>query len=263
MFIDIHTHLDQHDPAELPDIVARARGAGVGAIIVAGVTVDSSRRCIDLARAHPELFAGVGAHPQDLNGELDAAVLDELDRLAGADGVVVMSEIGLDFQARSPDRAAQEDAFRAQIEIARSHSLPVVWHMRESTAESLRVLREGRVWEMGGASHYFQGDAAEAHAVIDLGCKISLAKPLLRMRGLQELAAALPLSSIVLETDSYPQPFKNAREKWTEPKDLSLVAAKLAELRGVSVEEIEAVTTHNALEMLGERAARVQIALES
>ncbi len=257
MFIDVHTHLNQYDQAEIPEIIERAREAGVGAIIAAGVTVEGTRDCIALAARHDGVFAGVGVHPSDLSGELDSAAQDDLRAFAACDEVVVMSEIGLDYQDRSPDRAMQERAFRAQIAIAREEQLPVVFHMRYSTEDTLRVLREEGVSEVGGAAHYFQGSWEDAQGVIDLGCYISLAKPLLRLPELQGVAARTPLSSIVLETDCYPQPFKGRRDRWTEPKDVLLVASKLAELKRIGVDEVMEVTTANALEMLGPRAARV------
>ena len=263
MLVDIHTHIDQHAPAEVPEIVARAQAAGVGAIVVAGTTVSSSRRCVEMAAGDPALFAGVGVHPQDLGGELSGAELEELEQLAAGERVVVMSEVGLDFEKGSPDRAMQERAFRAQIDIARQQRLAVVWHMRESTAETLRVLREERVWELGGAAHYFQGSESEAREVIDLGCRVSLAKPLLRIPELQEVAKRIPLSSIVLETDSYPQPFKKHRHRWTEPRDVAVVAAKLAELRGIDLAEVREATTANALEMMGEKADALRRGLEA
>ena len=261
LFIDLHTHIDQYEPGELPGILTRAREADVGAIIAAGVTVESTRRCIQLANEFDHVFAGVGIHPSDLAGELDSATLDELRRLAADDRVVVMSEVGLDHQDRSPDRAMQERAFRAQIGIAREAELPVVFHMRFATADMLRVLREEHVSDLGGAAHYFQGDRDEAAAIIDLGCYISLAKPLLRLPELQEVARHLPLDSIVLETDCYPQPFKGKRENWTEPKDVPVVAAKLAELKAIDVAEVMEATTANALAMLGRRADRVAAVL--
>ncbi len=97
--------------------------------------------------------------------------------------------------------------------------------------------------------------------LMDLGCYISLAKPLLRLPELQEVATYVPLEWIVLETDCYPQPFKGKREKWTEPKDVPMVAAKLAELKGIDVAEVMETTTSNALKMLRHRADRVSAVL--
>lgn len=257
LFIDIHTHIDQYEPDELPGIIQRAREADVGAIIAAGVTVESSRRCLQLANEFDQVFAGVGVHPSDLAGELDSAALDELRAMAMKDRVIVMSEVGLDHQDHSPDRALQERAFRSQIRIAHDAGLPVVFHMRFATADMLRVLREERVSDLGGAAHYFQGNYDEAAAVIDLRCYISLAKPLLRLPELQDVARRLPLDTIVLETDCYPQPFKGKREKWTEPRDVPIVAAKLAEIKGIEVAEVMEATTSNTLAMLGQGAVQV------
>lgn len=257
LFIDIHTHLDQYDPGELPGILSRATDAGVGVIVAAGVTLAGTRRCIDLAVARERVFAGAGVHPQDLERDLDGGAIEELTRLAARGEVVVMSEIGLDYQARSPDRDMQRRAFRAQIGVARELGLPVVFHMREATGDTLRILGEEGAAQVGGAAHYFQGTWDDAAAIMDLGFYISLAKPLLRLPELQAVASRLPLSSVVLETDCYPQPFKAKRSKWTEPKDVSLVAGKLAEIKGITVDEVREATTANALKMLGSRGSAI------
>ncbi len=261
MLIDIHTHLDQHDRAELPEILDRAVATGVNALIIAGTTVESSQDCIDLANANPRVFAGVGVHPTDIDRQLTEGDLEELDRMAASDQVLVMSEVGLDYLPTSPDHELQKSNLRAQLDIARRHRLPVVFHVRESAADAVQLLADERAGELGGAAHYFQGDRNYARQVLDLGFHVSLAKPLLRLPELQDVAKWLPMDRIVLETDSYPQPFKKKRQKWTEPRDLPLVAAMVAKLKGLDVEEIESITTANALAMLGERAAVVNQAL--
>ncbi|MBI4305057.1 MAG: TatD family hydrolase, partial [Chloroflexi bacterium] len=235
--------------------------ANVGAIIAAGTTVKSSQRCLALARENARVFAGVGVHPQDLEGVLSQRDIKALDTAAGDQRVVAVSEVGLDFLPGSPDRSIQEDALRAQIGLARGRGLPVIFHMRAATAETLRVLEETGAGRLGGAAHYFQGSWEEAKQVMDLGFKVSLAKPLLRLPELQEVARKIPMSEVVLETDAYPQYFKSKRERWTEPKDVALVAAKLAEIKGLSVEEVARATTANALEMLGARGAAVRAVL--
>jgi TatD DNase family protein len=267
--MDIHTHVDQYDPAELPGVVERAQAAGVGAVIAAGVTVESSERCVKIAHESASVFAGVGVHPEDMARPLAGDDLDRLRTLAADRRVVVVSEIGLDHTPPESFRPApesawrpstgpewwpvQEDAFRAQIGIAREQVLAVVFHNRQATADTLRVLREEQAGELGGAAHYFQGDWEYAKALLDMGLHISLAKPLLRQRELQDVARRVPLDSVVLETDAFPQPYKGERSKWTEPRDIPLIAAKLAELRGVSVEEVRERTTENALRTLGRR----------
>lgn len=255
--IDCHCHLDGFSDGEVGQIARRAATAGVGAMITAGTTIETSRRAVRLAEGNPALFAAVGLHPADLSGP----VLDEeesaLAELTESGRVVAMSEIGLDFLETSPDRAVQFQAFRRQIGIARELELPIIFHTREAGRETLRVLREERGFEVGGAMHYFLGDETSAREAIDLGFHVSLPRPLLRMPDLQAVAAGLPMAWIVLETDSFPQPFKKDRSRWTEPRHAADVAAELARLRDMEVSEVAAATTSNALAMLGRRGSAV------
>ena len=251
MLVDCHTHLDSFSDQEVSEILDRARDAGVGCVVSAGTTVDSSARAIELSARFAGLFCGVGIHPMDLDGPVDDATCATLLAMArSSEKVLVVSEIGLDFMEGTPDRAVQYQAFRAQIGLARELSLPVVFHSREAHDETLRVLREERAYEVGGAMHYFQADLETARRAIDLGFYISLARPLLRLEHLQRVAAKLPLASIVLETDAAPQPFKAKRESWTEPRHVRSVAEKLAELQHVAVEEVEEATSRNFARML-------------
>lgn len=277
--IDVHAHIQQHAPEELEGILSRAEEAGVGAIITAGVTLDDSVRCVELAGQHPMLFAGVGVHPTDLSGLLTVDDLARLDEMASRDGVVVMSEVGIDHQphvlARPTESGrpwvdVQDEAFRQQIEIAKRQLLPVVFHVREPGDDldaasawpvALRIIAETSAGANGGAAHYFQGDIATAGAVLDAGFMVSFARPLLRLKKLQEVAAWLPMERIVLETDSYPQPFKKNRMKWTEPRHLLSVAECLSEVRGISIEEVAERTSENALNMLGAHGDQVRMLL--
>ena len=255
LLIDIHTHLDQHDRAELPNILDRAVGAGVKAVVIAGTTVDSSRECIGLANANSRVFAGVGVHPTDIDRELTKGDLKELDQMAASDKVVVMSEVGLDYLPTSPDHEMQKSNLRAQVDIARRHRLPVVFHVREVVRGRRSNCWPTKVQENSAAGRITSRvTGTYARQVLDLGFHISLAKPLLRLPELQDVARWLPMDRIVLETDSYPQPFKKKRQKWTEPRDLPMVAAMVAKLKGLDVEEVENITTANALAMFGKRA---------
>ena len=253
--IDSHSHIDQYDASEIPAILERARDAGVGMIIVAGTTIESSRNAVILSHDNPIVYGGVGIHPADLTGPVDGETADALRELATDPRVVVWSETGLDYLASSPSKELQEQAFRAQIRLAIDAKLPLVVHSREAHPDLLRLLREEHASDVGGIFHYFQGDLATAEAAMDMGFDISMAKPLLRLPELQEMATKLPLGRIVLETDSFPQPFKKHRERWTEPWHLPQVAEKLAELQGMSVDEVTAATTANVLRILGGRVS--------
>ncbi len=248
--IDCHTHLDTFSDEEVGKILARSHEAGVNTVITAGTTLESSARAVQLATRFKSIFAGVGVHPMDLTGFVDEQVYDALQNLATSTyRVVTISEIGLDFMEGMPSRELQYQAFREQIRLARDVGLPIVFHSRRAHTETLRVLREERAYEVGGAMHYFQGDLATARHAIDLGFYISLARPLLRLPDLQKIAALLPLESIVIETDAAPQPFKSKRENWTEPHHCRTIAEKLAELRCAPIKQIEETTTQNALTM--------------
>ena len=251
LLADCHTHLDHYPAEELPSILERALGVHVGLIVCAGSNLASSHRCVELANIHPALYAGVGIHPTELEGPLNEATYQVMnDLVTSNEKVVCISEIGLDFLPTSPDRSLQDQAFRAQIRLAREVGLPIIFHSRESYPEVLRVLREEQAYEVGGAMHYFQGDEATAREAIDIGFYISLARPLLRLPELQEVARGLPLERIVLETDAAPQPFKKYRHNWTEPRHVNDVAEKLAEIKGITLEEVALTTTANLKSLL-------------
>lgn len=249
---DAHTHLDQHAPAEIPEIVKRAQEAGVGFAVCAGTTLESTRACVRMSQQNDMFYAGVGIHPMEAHQRIDDSTYGELEALARDNSkVVCISETGLDFLPESPDHDTQYQVFREQIRLARSLKLPIIFHSRESHSEVFRVLREEKADEVGGAMHYFQGDEATARQAIDCGFFISLARPLTRLPELQEVARVIPLENIVLETDAYPQPFKKYRHNWTEPRHVREVAQQLADLKGLTLAEVAQVTTRNLTGLLG------------
>lgn len=252
VFADAHTHLNQYGPADLPGILHRADAAGIGFILCAGTTLESTRDCIGLTEQYPQFYAGVGIHPMEARQPVDETVYAELEALARDNPkVVCISEIGLDFMPDSPPYPVQDQVFRQQLRLARSLQLPVIFHSRESHPEVFKTLREEGADQVGGVMHYFQGDTATARAAIDGGFFISLARPLTRLLELQETARNIPLENIVLETDAYPQPFKKYRHNWTEPRHVREVAQCLADLKGITLEEVAAVTTRNLSNLLG------------
>ena len=152
LIVDTHTHLDSFSDAEVSSILARARRVGVGAVISAGTTENTSRRAVELTSAFPDMFAGVGVHPMDLEGPIDDPAYARLHDMASSTGrVVVVSEIGLDFMEGMPDRAVQYQAFRRQIELARDLRLPIVFHSRE--AHSRNPARASRRASLRGRRH--------------------------------------------------------------------------------------------------------------
>jgi len=251
LLCDAHTHLSDYPPIEIGPVLERARQAGVGLVVAVGTTLETSRASVALAQAHAMVYAGVGLHPMDLKAPVDDGIYSALVALARSGSkVVCVSEIGLDYLPASPPRDMQEQAFRRQIALALELGLPVIFHSRESHSDVLRVLVEEGAGRVGGAMHYFQADLATAWKAIEAGFHISLAKPLLRLPELRAVVQELPLERIVLETDAAPQPWKRHRRNWTEPKDVCLVAERLAEIKGVPVDEVASVTTANLRRLL-------------
>ena len=252
LFGDAHTHLDQYGPDEIPGILERAAEAGIGFIVVAGTTIESTRACIRMTEEHPPFYAGVGIHPVEAVQPIDDATYGELESLARDNAkVVCISEIGLDYMPTSPDHQVQDQVFRSQIRLAKSLKLPIIFHSRESHADVFRTLREEDAGTVGGVMHYFQGDEPTAREAIDCGFFISMARPLTRLPELQDVARAIPLENMVLETDAYPQPFKKYRHNWTEPRHVREVAQFLADVKGITLEEVAEVTTNNLAGLLG------------
>ena len=267
MFIDTHAHIHQHNPNEVPGIIERAVKKNVGAILTAGTTVADSREAIELAKRQTRVFAGIGIHPTEITNPISEDQLSQLEGLATAPQVVVMSEIGIDHQGTSPDKDWQEESFYAQIKIAREHKLPLIFHIREQDDDydahsardaALSILKETGAGDIGGSAHYFQGRWSFAEKLLDLGFNISFAKTLTRITDLEETAKKTPTSRLLLETDAYPQTFKKNRAKWTEPRDISLVSEKLAALRNVTNEYVCRTTTENTLAMLGARGSSIK-----
>ena len=254
MLVDIHTHIHEFPSEEIDGVLERANAASVGAIFIAGTSIASSAKCITLSNTHECLFAGVGIHPMDVEAFLDEKTLQSMKEMVEANPkVVAISEIGLDFSQNAPPLPIQYQTFRETIRLAREVKLPIIFHSRELAGypethnEVLKILNQERGWEVGGAMHYFQGDETTAKKCLDSGFLISLGKPLLRQPRLQELVKTLPQEGIVLETDSYPQPFKQNRENWTEPGHLNQIAEKLSELTQTEIGAIHARTSDNIL----------------
>jgi len=251
---DSHTHLDQYPEEEAQGLLQRAREAGVTRIITAGTTLESSAACVKLAERFHEVYAAVGVHPMDIKEPWSQQIAERLKGLAGSNPkVVAISEIGLDFQRGMPDRQLQERYLREQIQIAKELQMPIIYHSREAYPYILDILEEEGAQDVGAIAHYFQGDLSIAKRCTEMGIYISLAKPLLRLPALQTVARELPLEYIVLETDSFPQPWKRYRKNWTEPAHVRQVAEKLAQLKDLSLEEVGRKTSENLERVLGER----------
>ena len=243
MFIDIHTHLSQYNAQEIPSIVKRWRESDVELVVSSGTTINDSIKSIDLAKKYPDIAAGIGLHPSDITNNWKEDLL-ELKKILN-ENVSMISEIGLDYQDSSPSKKVQIKVFEEQIQIAIDNNLPIVFHTRFSMEDSYNILSNFRGNMHGGAVHYFDGNYEEAKKMISLGFKISFAKTLIRNDYLKEVAKKISIDEIVIETDSYPQYFKKNRQRWTEPKDVVLVAQELSRLKNLPIKLVGKKTTNN------------------
>lgn len=246
--IDTHAHLDMPEfEADLPQVIQRAREAGVSTILTIGIDPASCRKAIEIAETYPGIFAILGVHPHDAArvGEGD---LDCLAVLARHEKVKAWGEIGLDFYRNLSPPAIQQEIFRRQITIAKELKLPLVIHSRSATRETTTCLREERAWEVGGVIHCFSGDAKTAEQYLEMGFVISIPGVITfnKAQGLREVVKGLPAEKLILETDApflAPVPHRGKRN---EPAYVRLIAATVAEIRKQDISELAATTTRNA-----------------
>jgi TatD DNase family protein len=254
MLIDTHCHYNHEAfDADRAEAIQRAREAGVGRAVVIGYDLASSEAAVRLAEQFGDLFAAVGIHPNDA-AEVTPEGLRRLEALAAHAKVVALGEIGLDYHWNVEPAERQQDAFRDQLRLARQLELPIILHTRESDHEVVTVLEEGGgPWR--GILHCFGGDPDVARRALAAGLHLGLGGVLTfkNARQLQETAQTLPLDRVVLETDApylTPMPHRG-RVRRNEPSYLPFVARHLAALRGLSEEEIAAITSQNATALLG------------
>lgn len=254
MFIDTHCHLeDENFSADRAEVLSRAKAAGVERIINFGATMQSSIAVTELAENFPELYAGVGIHPEEID-DFDAATCDKLAALARNKKVVAIGEIGLDYhwEKDSARRLQQQKIFVAQLDLARQLNLPVCVHDREAHGDTLRLLQtEAR--GLCGVLHCYSGSVEIAREVFKLGWLIGVDGPLTFKNSakLPEVVKAAPREMLLIETDApylAPTPYRGKRN---EPAYVVEVAKKLAEVRDETLEEVAAYTAANAMRLYG------------
>ncbi len=246
--IDTHAHL--HDPQFDPDreqVLDRARQAGVERLVTIGTDLETSRQAVATASRHPAVYATVGIHPHDVK-TIQADTLAKLQELAGNPRVVAYGEIGLDFYYMHSPKALQIQYFRGQIRLAKSIGLPMVIHSREAPDETLAILREEGAEEVGGILHCFAGDLKMARQAIDLNFFISFSGILTfnNATGLHAVAREIPMERLLIETDCpYLAPVPH-RGKRNEPAFVRLTAEKVAQLRGLPLNDVARQTVENS-----------------
>ncbi len=249
--IDTHCHLEMPQfEADLPDIIERAKEAGLEAVITVGTTPEGSEKAVRLAEGNDFIYAAIGVHPHDAKDFSDE-VYNALKSLSCRKKVVAIGETGLDYHYDHSQREVQQKVFERHLVLARELDLPVIVHSREAKEDTLRILKESG-WQKG-VLHCFSGDMDMAEQVMGMGFYLSIAGPVTfkKSRSLREIAARIPDDYLLIETDApylTPEPFRGRRN---EPAYVSYTANELALLRGVTPEDIARITALNAKRLFG------------
>ncbi len=246
MLFDTHAHMDDRAFAQDREALLRSLPqAGLGLVMNPGCSLESSRNVDKLTKQFDFLYGAVGSHP-DVADEVDEAVLEEYRILCKQNGKLrAIGEIGLDYHYEDIPRELQQRAFRLQMGLARELGLPVIVHDRDAHGDALSILEEFPT--VTGVFHCYSGSLEMAKILVDKGWYIGFTGVLTfkNARKAVEVAENIPLERLVLETDCpymAPEPFRGKRN---HPGYLYRMAERLAELRGLSVEEVERITMEN------------------
>ncbi|WP_173442832.1 TatD family hydrolase [Selenomonas ruminantium] len=252
--VDTHTHLnDSKFAGSEAEVIARANAAGVTRLINMGDTLQSSAKAVELAAAYDGVYAGVGIHPEEIY-ELGKADDEQLTAWTREKRVVAIGEIGLDYYWEKDEekRALQRRMFIHQLDLARQLHLPVCIHDREAHGDTMAILKkEGK--GLKGVLHCFSGSYEMAQEIYKMGWYIGVDGPLTYKNAakLPEIVEKFPLERILVETDApYLAPVP-MRGKQNEPAFVRYVAEKVAEIKGISVENVAKQTSTNAEELYG------------
>lgn len=246
MIFDTHAHLDDRAfDTDRAALLSQLPGLGLALVMNSGCSLASSRAAAALAENYNYVYAAVGSHP-DAADEVTEDVLEQYRQLARqCPKVRAIGEIGLDYHYEDIPREVQQRAFRAQMALARELELPVIVHEREAHEDGMRIVEEFP--QVTGVFHCYSGSLEMAKVLIRRGWYIGFGGVLTfkNARKAVEAASQIPLDRLVLETDCpymSPEPFRGRRN---DPGRLHLVAERLAQLRGLSAEEIENITLEN------------------
>lgn len=251
MIFDTHAHYDDEQfDIDRENLLGSMDGAGIGTIVNIGANMASSHASLDLAHRYDFIYAAVGVHPSDCE-ELDDEKIRELEQLSEDERCVAIGEIGLDYHWPDPAPEVQKKWFDAQMKLAKKVDLPVVIHSREAAHDTLKILKDNPLGDIPGVVHCFSYSKEVAQECVKMGYYIGVGGVLTFKNGrrLRETVEAIPIDRIILETDCpylAPEPHRGRRNSSLY---LPLVVTKMAEIKGISEEEVIEVTEKNARRM--------------
>ena len=252
MLFDTHAHYD--DEAFDPDrrkVLAGLPQKGVGLVVDPGCTLTSSEKAVALAAEFPHVYAAVGLHPENCH-DFQPEQIEHLRQLAQREKVVAIGEVGLDYYwEENPPRALQQEVLRRQLALAEELKLPVIFHDREAHGDSLAIVREFPA--VRGVFHCFSGSVEMAEELLKLGWMLSFngAITFKNARRAPDILRWLPLERLMLETDApymAPEPYRGQR---CDSTMIARSAETVAQLRGLTRDEVEAVTLENGKKFFG------------
>lgn len=245
--IDSHCHLDmENSQDDIDNLIDSAKQCQINTIMTIGIDLASSQQAVELAHTYPGVYASVGIHPHSAE-DGDDTVYQQLQELAVSEKVVAYGEIGLDYAKQYAPVERQRGEFARQLTLAKELELPIIIHDRDAHGDTLQILKEQGPFPAGGVMHCFSGEITFAHQVLDLGLYISIPGIVTfkNASDLQKVAQEIPLDRMLLETDGpflTPVPFRGKRNR---PEYLLYTAAMVAELRGITIDQVAWQTSLN------------------
>lgn len=250
---DTHAHYDDSRFEEDSDeVIKNAYDSGVKYILNAGSDIKTSERSIEIAEKFPYLYAAVGIHPHEV-GKLEKNAEEKLIEMSAHPKVAAIGEIGLDYYYDHSPRDTQKYWLSKQLDIASKLKLPVIIHNRDSHEDMMKIIKNHAPYEASGVFHCFSGSWEMAKELLDMGLYLSFGGPITfkNAKKALEVLEKTPLESILIETDCpylTPEPYRGRRN---DSSYVRLVAEKIAEIRGLSLEETAGITTGNAKRLFG------------
>ncbi|WP_353095569.1 TatD family hydrolase [Tissierella praeacuta] len=251
MLIDSHAHLDDSRFDYDRDMLIKSlQDNGIEMVMNIGADLRSSIASVSLAEKYDNIYAAVGVHPHSAK-EMDGSTMEILKSFAKRDKVVAIGEIGLDFFYDNSPRDIQKKWFKEQLELAKEVELPVIIHTRDAAQETFDIIKEAQDGRLRGVLHCYSGSVEMAKEYIKMGFYISLGGPVTfkNSKVSKEVAKAVPLDKLLVETDSpylTPEPYRGKRN---EPIFVKYAAGAIAEIRGISFEELSKATNRNTKDL--------------
>lgn len=253
MIFESHAHYDDAKfGADREATIKKAKNVGVGCIINAASSMESSRRSIELARHHDIIYSSVGVHPHDVQ-DMKEKDLEILLAMSAFEKVVAVGEIGLDYYYDNVPKEIQKLWFREQVKLAVDLDMPMIIHSREASKDTYDLLFESEGHRVGGVIHCFSGSLETAKRYVDLGYYLGIGGVITfnNAKKLVEVVKAIPLEHLLVETDApYLTPTPH-RGKRNDSSYLPEVIHKIAEIKGLTPEEVERVTWANGCRLFG------------